>query len=147
MSHPDSPTQSRACPRRSSRRRRLWVQPLAVGCAAALLSGCFKATFVSDPSASNAAHAESFWQHEFIYGLIGSAELDLRDVCAGSDAHIETGGNVLTTAVSLVSAGIYTPRTVFVRCQAAARSAPSGTETSSSANPSSADPGGAASQP
>lgn len=115
-----TPAQSRAFPPASSAPRRWarWprVAQLVMCWLVCSLSGCFKATFVNDPSASQAAHAESFWRHEFVYGLIGSAELDLRDVCAGNQAHIETGGNLLTTAVSLVSAGLYTPRTLFVRC-------------------------------
>jgi len=114
----------------SAPRPPLFWQIALIGCAALLCSGCFKATFVSQlrpgsgaRSAAGAAPAprsESFWQHQYVYGLLGSAELDLRDVCPSGAAQIETGGDVLTTAVSLLSVGIYTPRTLVVRCQGAA---------------------------
>lgn len=102
--------------------RSLWLAPL-LGGAGLLLSGCFKATFVSGPSAADprakqAPRSESFWQHEYVFGLLGAGSLDLRDVCESDAAQIETGGDLLTTAISVFSVGIYTPRTIFVRCQA-----------------------------
>jgi hypothetical protein len=57
------------------------------------------------------------WGHFFLFGLIGRHRVDTRDACPGGTiSGVHTGSNVLTVGVMLVTLGLYTPRTVSVRC-------------------------------
>ena len=91
-----------------------------VGALAVLLglAGCYKATFYQNPHATPGAHHER-WTAFFIFGLVGSQRIDVRDFC-GSDelAEVRTGGNFATGLLSAITIGIYTPRKVYVTCAA-----------------------------
>jgi hypothetical protein len=92
---------------------------------AALLSstGCYKATFYSEPSAVKGEEHDR-WTDFFVFGLVGTESFDVHEFC-GSDPVVEvrTGGNFLTGLVGLVTIGIYMPRKVYVTCAAHGRAA------------------------
>jgi Bor protein len=92
---------------------------LGVGMALAFATctaGCYKATFVKSPDAvkRNPTHEE--WTHHYVFGLVGDEKYDVRQWCPNGTAAVRTGGNAGTTALSIVTLGIYTPRKVYVTC-------------------------------
>lgn len=54
----------------------------------------------------------------FLLGLVGENEIDLARQCPRGIASIEEKFTFLDAVFSLASVGIYTPRTVAVRCAA-----------------------------
>lgn len=84
-----------------------------------LASGC-TATFREPRLTEGAEH--SLWASYFLYGSLGHFEVDVRDHCAsGRASELETGADVLTVGASVLTAGIYTPRRVWVTCAPPAR--------------------------
>lgn len=79
-------------------------------------SGCYKATFI-DPNATAGEEHEQ-WTDFFIFGLVGSEEIDVRRFCQGPVALVRTGGNFGTGIVTLLTIGIYAPRKIYVTCAA-----------------------------
>lgn len=80
--------------------------------------GCFRATFV-EPRAAPPGRVETTWEHHFLWGLAGSADVDLRDVCGELPVReVQTRGDVLTGGVTVISLGLYAPRRVRVVCAA-----------------------------
>jgi Bor protein len=81
-------------------------------------AGCYKATFISNPSVVRGADHDQ-WNSFFLWGLVGEETLDVRQFCSGGQvAQVRTGANVLTGLVSLVTLGIYAPRMAYVWCAA-----------------------------
>ena len=84
-------------------------------CAIAL-GGCYRATFIRDPQVVRGVEHDQ-WNHFFIFGLVGETDLDVRQFCPdGRVAEVQTQANFLNGLVSIVTIGIYTPRTVYVTC-------------------------------
>lgn len=87
------------------------------------LTGCFRVSFVDHGAKAQAKQGakieeHGYWRHKFAYGLINVGdEIDARDVCAAPPERVQTAGDVLTTGVSLLTLGIYTPRKVYFECQ------------------------------
>jgi hypothetical protein len=80
-------------------------------------SGCFKATF-QDPSVARGAQHEQ-WRHRFLLGLVGNGDVDARTFCPdGRIAAVRTGGNLATSAATVLTLFVYTPRKVYVTCAA-----------------------------
>jgi hypothetical protein len=85
------------------------------------LGGCYRATFISNPQAVRGVEHDK-WNHFFIFGLVGEAELDVRQFCPdGRVAELQTQETFLNGLVGLLTIGIYAPRTVYVTCAAGAR--------------------------
>lgn len=85
---------------------------------AALLgsAGCYKATFIRDPSAVKGVERDQ-WLDFFVFGIVGEQNLDIKQFCAdGRVAEVQTHGNFGTGVVSVLTIGIYTPRKVTVTC-------------------------------
>jgi hypothetical protein len=80
-------------------------------------TGCYKATFVEDPSALKRQTSHEEWADHFVFGLVGDKEYDVRQWCPNGTGMARTGGNVGTTTLSIVTLGIYTPRKVYITCQ------------------------------
>lgn len=81
-------------------------------------SGCYKATFYKNPTAVKGEEHEE-WTDFFVFGMVGSEQIDVKKFCANGDAAmIRTGGNVGTGLVGALTIGIYTPRKVYVTCTA-----------------------------
>lgn len=73
------------------------------------------ATFVDARVPAEAQHR--LWRSFYAGGLIGHAEIDLRDVCASGRAReVRTGEDALTLALTIVTLGVYAPRRVVVTC-------------------------------
>jgi hypothetical protein len=82
-------------------------------------TGCYKATFISNPQVVRGADHDQ-WNSFFLWGLVGDETLDVRQFCSGGQvAQVRTGANFLTGLVSLVTIGIYAPRMAYVWCAAA----------------------------
>lgn len=86
-------------------------------CALALgATGCYRATFIRDPSATRGVEKDK-WADFFIFGLVGEESFNARDFCPdGRVAEVRTGGNFGTGLVSFLTLGIYAPRKVYVTC-------------------------------
>jgi len=83
-------------------------------------SGCYKATFITNPTMVKGSDHDQ-WNSFFLWGLVGDERLDVRQFCGGGHvAQVRTGANVLTGLVSLVTLGIYAPRMAYVWCAAGA---------------------------
>jgi hypothetical protein len=81
-------------------------------------TGCYKATFISNPRVVKGADHDQ-WNSFFLWGLVGDETLDVRQFCSGGQvAQVRTGANFLTGLVSLVTIGIYAPRMAYVWCAA-----------------------------
>jgi hypothetical protein len=92
---------------------------LGVALALAAMSstaGCYKATFVEDPSAVRQEPTHEEWSNHYVFGLVGDKEYDTREWCPEGVSMARTGGNVGTSALTIVTLGIYAPRKVYVTC-------------------------------
>jgi len=82
----------------------------------ASLAGCFATTFhtgrVSGPVRHERALAFWFW------GLSGSHEVDLDQLCPAGVARFQVVSAPLDTLLDTVTLGIYSPRTAVVECAA-----------------------------
>ncbi|MCU0692597.1 MAG: Bor family protein [Polyangiaceae bacterium] len=59
------------------------------------------------------------WTDFYIFGLVGSEEFDVHEFCGEAPvAQVRTGGNFGTAIVGAITLGIYSPRKVYVWCQA-----------------------------
>ena len=77
-------------------------------------TGCYKASFIEPKARASVEHDE--WTDFFLFGLVGSEEVDVRRYCEDPPARVRTGGNFGTGIVSLLTLGIYTPRKFYVTC-------------------------------
>lgn len=78
-----------------------------------LLSGCYSVKIEREVAAlDEVRHRQNF----FMFGLIGDNHLNLTDECPRGVAAVRerfTPGDIV---LSLLTVGIYTPRTVFINC-------------------------------
>jgi hypothetical protein len=82
----------------------------------ACLSGCFRATFEDAPHPPPGEQRAAYRSH-FLLGVVGSTQVDVRDYCRSGEAQqVRIGGNVGTTVIGVVTAGVYTPRMVYITC-------------------------------
>ena len=78
-------------------------------------SGCYKATFVRPVPASGKVHTE--WLDFFFWGLANTEHIDVRSICAnGSVRRIRVSASFGTLLVTLLTAGLYSPRHLQVQC-------------------------------
>jgi Bor protein len=101
----------------------LWGRAATVALICLGLTSCYKATFIRDAQAVSGEEHDK-WTTFFIYGLVGTEEVEVKDFCPSGDAAvIRTGGNFATGFVSAITLGIYTPRKVYVTCAADGKTA------------------------
>ena len=82
------------------------------------LAGCYRASFYTDPKLVRGLEHDQ-WTSFFIFGLVGTQVIDVRNFCEGRQvAEVKTGGNFATSFVSAITLGIYTPRKAYVTCAA-----------------------------
>ncbi len=96
--------------------RRTWTGLLAAFALGALVAvgGC-KATFTDPRVPVGTEH--SLWRSFYVGGLVGHAEVDVRDVCASGRAReVQTGEDALTLGATIITLGIYAPRRIYVTC-------------------------------
>lgn len=97
-------------------KQRSWVRAATAALVCLGLNGCYKATFIRDAKAVRGEEHEQ-WTTFFLYGLIGTEEIDVKEFCPDGDAAVvRTGGNFGTGFVGAITFGIYTPRKVYVTC-------------------------------
>jgi hypothetical protein len=84
----------------------------------ALLSGCtstYRASQSEQPVTSaaqppGATTNKNVWSHVFFFGFVRSVKTDVRAVCpSGTAESFRLGATPLTTAVSIITLGLYTP--------------------------------------
>lgn len=87
-----------------------------VGLLAALgATGCYRATFIEPRATVNERKDE--WTSFYVFGLVGTAEIDARKMCPGSEVvGVATGSNAGTATLTVLTLGIYAPRKVYVAC-------------------------------
>lgn len=97
-------------------KQRSWVRAATAALVCLGLSGCYKATFIRDAAAVRGEEHDQ-WSTFFLFGLIGTEEVDVKEFCPDGDAAVvRTGGNFGTGFVGAITLGIYTPRKVYVTC-------------------------------
>ncbi len=106
MSDRSSPSRPQAV--RPSARLLLGVLALSALC------GC-RATFRDPKVPAGSEHSK--WSSFFLGGLIGHERVDIRDYCPSGRVHeVVTAEDAATLVVTLVTAGIYAPRRVYITC-------------------------------
>ena len=81
------------------------------------LAGCYEHTVTVGAGAPNGRIVYDEWKHHWIGGLIDpNQELELRDVCPSGNATIHNEMSFLNGLVNALTAGIYAPTTLTVRC-------------------------------
>jgi hypothetical protein len=85
----------------------------------ALMSGCTstyralqpgRPSLLAAPSPPAPTTTTDVWSHIFLFGFVRSIRTDVRDVCSsGRVESFRIGPTPLTTAVSLITLGLYTP--------------------------------------
>jgi hypothetical protein len=80
--------------------------------------GCYKTTFVDDPTAVDRDPTHEQWTDHFVWGVVGNDDYDAAKWCPRGTAVIRTGGNFGTGVVTVATLGIYSPRKVYVTCAA-----------------------------
>jgi hypothetical protein len=98
------------------RRRRARALVMAVVVVASIaMGGCYKATFVRDVPPAGPVQSE--WVRFYLFGLVGVHDLDVRDHCPdGSVRILRTGSSAGTAVVTVLTAGIYSPRKLWIQC-------------------------------
>lgn len=79
-------------------------------------TGCYKATFVEDPVLAKREPTHEEWADHYAFGLIGDKDYDVNEWCPAGAGVVKTGGNAGTTALTIVTLGVYAPRKVYVTC-------------------------------
>lgn len=88
-------------------------------CVLALLlvvTACYRHTFTVGAGAPDGRLVYDQWEHFWIAGLINHQRYDLGERCPGGDATIDARQTFLNGLVAALTAGIYTPTTVQIRC-------------------------------
>jgi hypothetical protein len=95
--------------------RKRTLLPLLLG---TLLAGCANLTVKtgSPPTAAPIKKDLTF----YIWGLVGTEEIDLRALCPTGVASIHQQATFGDMCLSLITLGIYTPRTVEITCSSGA---------------------------
>lgn len=63
-------------------------------------------------------HEREFAVHRYLYGTVGSAGLDVRDVCtSGRASQVRVTRRAADYLLSVATLGIYVPHRVVVRCR------------------------------
>lgn len=91
------------------------VALLAMLAALTAAPGCYRTSWQN--AQVTAVERRHTWEHTFVLGTIGGTHRDLRDLCgARVVASVSVHGDVGTVVLSVVTAGLYTPRRVTVQC-------------------------------
>ena len=94
--------------------RRTLKTAAALALATSASTGCFKAT-LSD-ARFQAREQHDIWVDQFVFGLVESEELDVREYCGGGSARVGVHENAWSFGATLLSLGFYTPRVATITC-------------------------------
>src|SRR5690348_10224516 len=87
---------------------------LAIVAVSLVATGCFKATF--EDARSPVEARQDVWLDGFLFGLVGSGEIDTRFFCEAGPARVAVYTSAATWVLTALSLGIYTPRKAAVTC-------------------------------
>jgi hypothetical protein len=97
--------------------RPTWLLGIVAIATLSSTTGCYKATFVENPTTLKREPTHEEWANHYVFGLVGDKEYDVRRWCPEGMGMVRTGGNAGTTALTIVTIGIYAPRKVYVTCE------------------------------
>ena len=83
--------------------------------------GCYEHTYTVGGGAPAGPVVYGEWQHHWLGGLIGERTHELSNVCPSGNATIHDEQTFLNGLVSVLTAGIYAPTTVSIRCDTGQR--------------------------
>jgi len=87
-----------------------------------VLTGCYEHTFTAGAGAPRGPVVYDHWENFWLGGLIGHQRYDIDEICPSGNATVEGYQSFLNGLVTGLTAGIYTPTTVKIRCQTGRRS-------------------------
>lgn len=79
-------------------------------------TGCYEHTFTVGAGAPTGPVVYSEWHSSWLGGLIGERNIDVDEICPSGNATIHDEQSFLNGLVSALTAGIYTPTEVKIRC-------------------------------
>lgn len=82
-----------------------------------IYTGCYHAT-IDTGLAPSGETVEEAWAHSFIGGLVPPSTVETAAQCPNGVASVETQLSFLNMVANAVTAGIYSPMTITVRCAA-----------------------------
>jgi hypothetical protein len=86
----------------------------AIASLALLSTGCF--TTALRDTRLNPGERHDEWRPFFFWGLVGHAEIDVREFCKEDAYEVAVGTNFGTWAVTGLTLGLFAPEKVFVTC-------------------------------
>jgi hypothetical protein len=64
-----------------------------------------------------AGEEKTKWAHFYVFGVVGHAEIDVRDHCpSGYAREVYLSSDILTVGATILTLGIYVPRKVTITC-------------------------------
>lgn len=90
-----------------------WVMMMGLLVAVA---GCFEHTYTMGVGAPTGPVVYDEWHNQWLGGLIGERNLRVQEICPSGNATIHDEQSFLNGLVSALTAGIYTPTVVTIRC-------------------------------
>lgn len=89
---------------------------MTLGWMVVTMSACYEHTFTVGQGAPTGPVVYSEWHSSWLGGLIGERNIDVDQVCPSGNATIHDEQSFLNGLVAALTAGIYTPTEVKVRC-------------------------------
>ena len=86
-----------------------------------VVSGCFEHTYTVGAGAPAGPVVYSEWQSHWLSGLIGERTHELDAICPSGNATVHDEQGFLNGLVTALTAGIYSPTTLTVRCSTGQR--------------------------
>ncbi len=80
-------------------------------------TGCYEHTYTVGQGAPAGPVVYEEWHNHWLGGLIGEKNLDVELLCPSGNATIHNEQTFLNGLVSALTASIYTPTTVKIRCE------------------------------
>ncbi|MBX3182014.1 MAG: hypothetical protein KIT72_10850 [Polyangiaceae bacterium] len=101
------------------------LEALSVALLTLLATGCFREHAYSGlPPGDPAPRADERWHHGALWGLVNiSGTYRLKELCPGGWAELHAKTDVAHGALTLLTAGLYAPKSVTVICAAPAEPA------------------------
>jgi hypothetical protein len=90
------------------------MRTLAALAAVIALSGCYTVRYQTQTPAGARVHEER--ESFFLWGLVGAADVDLDAICPEGPAVWQNEANFVDGLLTLITFGLYAPRTVTVWC-------------------------------
>ena len=89
---------------------------MTLGVVVMATTACYEHTFTVGQGAPTGPVVYSEWHNSWLGGLIGERNIDVETVCPSGNATIHDEQSFLNGLVAVLTAGIYTPTEVKIRC-------------------------------